>query len=253
MERGAVRSLLEEVRTGRRGVEEVADLLTAAPAVARLPYATVDLDRAHRTGVPEVVYGAGKTGEEIAGILEALLGAGQDAVATRVDADKAAIVRARVGDRVRSHPLAEVLVARAGAEPARVGRIGVIDAGTSDRRVSEEVAVVADALGNEVLAVHDVGVAGLHRILGRLDDVRSCRVVVVVAGMDGALPGVVAGLVRAPVIAVPTSVGYGASFGGLAALLTMLNACAPGVSVVNIDNGFGAAYCASLVNHLASP
>jgi hypothetical protein len=148
------------------------------------------------------------------------------------------------------HALAEVLVCRAGAEPARVGRVGVIDAGTSDRRVSEEVAVVADALGNHVYAVHDVGVAGLHRLLARIGEIRACRVLVVVAGMDGALPGVVAGLVRAPVIAVPTSVGYGASFGGLAALLTMLNACAPGVSVVNIDNGFGAAYQASLVNKL---
>ena len=216
-----------------------------------LPYATVDLERAQRTGVPEIVYGAGKTGEQIAGIVASLLESGQDGIATRVDGVKAGVVASLLPDvRVVWHPQAEVLVARAGSPPALVGRIGVVDAGTSDRRVSEEAVVVADALGNAVLAIHDVGVAGLHRILSRLDDLRSCRVIIVVAGMDGALPGVVAGLVAVPVIAVPTSVGYGASFGGLAALLTMLNACAPGVSVVNIDNGFGAAYQASLINRM---
>jgi NCAIR mutase (PurE)-related protein len=136
--------------------------------------------------------------------------------------------------------------------PALVGRIAVVSAGTSDIPVAEEAAVVAEALGNHVLRIQDVGVAGIHRILAQVETLRRMRVVIAVAGMDGALPGVLAGLVRVPVIAVPTSVGYGASFGGIAALLTMLNACSPGVTVVNIDNGFGAAYQASLINQLGA-
>jgi NCAIR mutase (PurE)-related protein len=147
-------------------------------------------------------------------------------------------------------PVAQVLVARVGASPELVGRIAVVSAGTSDQPVAEEAAMVAEALGNAVVRVNDVGVAGIHRVLAQVELLRTMRAVIVVAGMDGALPGVVAGLVRVPVIAVPTSVGYGASFGGLAALLTMLNACSPGVTVVNIDNGFGAAYQASLINQL---
>lgn len=248
-----MRSLLEAVRGGGRSVEDALEALAVAP-VEHLAFAAVDAHRALRTGVPEVVYGAGKSAPQIAGILGALLSRGQAAIATRVEAGKAAEVRARLGEaRVAWYPDAEVLVARDGDPPPKIGRIGVVDAGTSDRRVSEEAAVVADALGNDVLQVHDVGVAGLHRILARVPDLRACRVVIVVAGLDGALPGVVAGLVHAPVIAVPTSVGYGASFGGLGALLTMLNACSPGVSVVNIDNGFGAAYQASLINRMGEP
>jgi hypothetical protein len=248
VDRASLLEVLTAVREGRREVEEAVDALAQAPFV-RLPYATVDTARAVRTGVAEIVYGAGKSAEQIIGIFGALHAAGQDAIATRTDAAKAEIVCAAF-ERIVWHREADVLVSRVGAEPARVGRIGVVDAGTSDLRVSDEVRVVAEALGNEVLAIHDVGVAGVHRVLARVGDLRSCRVIVVVAGMDGALPGVVAGLVDVPVVAVPTSVGYGASYGGLAALLTMLNACAPGVSVVNIDNGFGAAYQASLINHM---
>jgi hypothetical protein len=170
---------------------------------------------------------------------------------TRLDAAKAGEVLAGLEGFTVSWSLeAGVLVSRVGPPPPRVGLLGVICAGTSDGPVGEEAAVVAEALGNQVVRINDVGVAGLHRILAHVELLRSMRVIIVVAGMDGALPGVVAGLVRAPVIAVPTSVGYGASFGGVAALLTMLNACSPGVTVVNIDNGFGAAYQASLINQL---
>lgn len=250
MDSKALSTLLQQVRDGVVTPEEASGRLQT-PASALLGYATVDLDRATRTGIPEVVYGAGKSADQIAGILLAIRGRGQTALATRVDADKASAVLellARAGvDDVRHDPDARLILLRGSDAPALPGRLGVVCAGTSDMPVTDEVAGVASALGAEVLRVHDVGIAGVHRILARLDDLRSCDVIIVVAGMDGALPGLVAGLVRAPVIAVPTSVGYGASFGGVAALLTMLNACAPGVSVVNIDNGFGAAYQAVLI------
>ena len=250
MDRVAVRLLLEAVRDGSQDVEHAVERLSVAP-VAALPYAAVDTHRALRTGVPEVVYAAGKTADQIAGILGELLKHGQDAVATRVDAEKAvAVLEALHGRGLTWFPEARVLVGRARSAPAPVGRLGVVSAGTSDIPVAEEAAVIAEVLGNQVVRLNDVGVAGLHRVLAHIELLRSMRVIVVIAGMDGALPGVIAGLVRVPVIAVPTSVGYGASFGGLAALLTMLNACAPGVSVVNIDNGFGAAYQASLINQL---
>lgn len=250
MDRLAVLELLEGVREGRTAVEVAVERLSIAP-VGELAYATVDVHRALRTGVPEVVYGAGKTAAQIAGILEELHARGQDGIVTRIAEDKAVAVMSDVASAAFTwSPVAQVLISRVGPEPERVGSIAVVSAGTSDVPVSEEAAVVADALGNNVVRVNDVGVAGLHRVLAQLPLLRSVRVVIVVAGMDGALPGVVGGLVRVPVIAVPTSVGYGASFGGVAALLTMLNACAPGVTVVNIDNGFGAAYQASLINQL---
>lgn len=249
MDRLTVLELLAAVRDGRTEVTVAVEQLAVAP-VGALGYAAVDVHRALRTGVAEVVYGAGKTAEQITGILQELLSRGQDGVVTRISEEKAASVTTALGRPVEWSPEGRVLVVRAGPAPEPYGRILIVSAGTSDLPVTEEVAAVARALGNGVVRVDDVGVAGLHRILGQLELLRSARVIVVVAGMDGALPGVVAGLVRTPVIAVPTSVGYGASFGGLAALLTMLNACAPGVSVVNIDNGFGAAYQASLINQL---
>lgn len=250
MDRLAVLELLDAVREGRTAVEVAVERLAIAP-IGELSYATVDVHRALRTGVPEVVYGAGKTASQIVGILRELHARGQDGIVTRVSEEKAVAVMSDLADVAFTwSPVAQVLVSRVGPAPEPVGSIAVVSAGTSDVPVSEEAAVVAEALGNAVYRVNDVGVAGLHRILGHVEALRRMRVVIVVAGMDGALPGVVAGLVRVPVIAVPTSVGYGASFGGLAALLTMLNACAPGVSVVNIDNGFGAAYQASLINQL---
>lgn len=206
-----------------------------------LPFATVDVQRPARTGFPEAIYGAGKTAEQIVGIAQALLDRGQVALATRVDAAKAAVIVAALGGRYA--PVAQVWWS--GEPAARAGRVALVCAGTSDLPVADEAAECLAAFGVEVLRVVDVGVAGVHRLLARVDDLQACDVVIVVAGMDGALPGVVAGVVAAPVVAVPTSVGYGASFGGIAPLLTMLNACSPGIGVVNIDNGFGAASLAA--------
>ncbi|MDP2312135.1 MAG: nickel pincer cofactor biosynthesis protein LarB [Pseudomonadota bacterium] len=249
MDRVAVLELLDAVRNGRTDVEVAVERLSVAAVT--LAYATVDVHRALRTGIPEVIYASGKTAIQIVGILEALHERGQDGLVTRISAEKTAEVVASLSHRaLRWSAEAQVLVSRVNAAPELVGRIAVVSAGTSDIRVSEEAAVVAEALGNHVVRVNDVGVAGIHRVLDQIELLRGMRVIIVVAGMDGALPGVVAGLVRVPVIAVPTSVGYGASFGGVAALLTMLNACSPGVTVVNIDNGFGAAYQASLINQL---
>ncbi len=251
MDRVAVLELLDAVRDGRTDVEAAVERLSVASVA--LSYATVDVHRALRTGVPEVVYGAGKSAVQITGILRTLNERGQDGLVTRISADKAAEVTVALGDAgVTWSAEAQVLLSRVGPVPALVGRIAVVSAGTSDIPVAEEAAVVAEALGNHVLRIQDVGVAGIHRILAQVETLRRMRVVIAVAGMDGALPGVLAGLVRVPVIAVPTSVGYGASFGGIAALLTMLNACSPGVTVVNIDNGFGAAYQASLINQLGA-
>ena len=221
--------------------------------LARLPFqdlgdARVDTHRALRGGMGEVILGQGKTADQIARIANALLEAHGHVLVTRVEPETAAEVRAAVSG-LEYHALARLLTGGSPPEPdRRAGRIAVVSAGTSDQRVAEEAAVAAEFWGNKVERVADVGVAGLHRLLASLDVLRSARVVVVVAGMDGALPSVVGGLVSRPVIAVPTSVGYGAAFGGLAALLGMLNSCAPNVTVVNIDNGFGAAYVASLIN-----
>ena len=217
----------------------------------KLPFACLDLPREERTGLSEVIYGEGKTASQILAIGAQLHAAGQDVIATRVDAKKAALVLAEDSD-IRYFDVARVLY-----KPARdwedlgKGVIGVVCAGTSDLPVAEEAAVVAELLGNRVTRLSDVGVAGLHRILSQREKVQSCRVLIVVAGMEGALASVVAGLTDRPVIAVPTSVGYGSSFGGIAALLAMLNSCATGVSVVNIDNGFGAATQATLINRLS--
>lgn len=251
MDRSQVRALLEALREGSRTIDDALERLVLEPADG-LDYATVDLHRQLRTGVTEVVYGEGKTAEQVAGILDALRVRGQSGLATRVDAVKGSEVLERLGgEEGRYHATARVLELRVAPARALPGRLGLVSAGTSDQDVTEEAAVVAEALGATVERFPDIGVAGIHRLFRRVDALRQCTVVVVVAGMDGALPGVVAGLVEVPVIAVPTSVGYGASFGGLAALLTMLNACAAGVSVVNIDNGFGAAYQAVQILRLA--
>ena len=210
----------------------------------------LDHHRAARTGVPEVVLGEWKTAEQIAHALAGLAGGGKGALATRVAADVAAEVVARVAG---AEYVAVARVIRvAPAQPAVVrGRIAIVAAGTSDLPVVEEAAVTAEFIGTAVERVLDVGVAGVHRLLDRVEAIRAADAVIVVAGMEGALPSVVAGLVDRPLIAVPTSVGYGASFNGLAPLLAMLNACAAGVSVVNIDNGFGAGYLAGTINAIA--
>ncbi len=215
-----------------------------------LPFATVDHDRERRTGFPEVIYGAGKTAEQILSIAQTLVERGQVALATRVDPAKGALLVEAMGGSYDSTAQVWCL----GTALPLPGRVAVVCAGTSDLGVAEEAALCLGACGIEVQRIVDVGVAGLHRLHARLDDLNACDVIIVVAGMDGALPVVVAGLITVPVIAVPTSVGYGASFGGVAALLTMLNACAPGIGVVNIDNGFGAAALAArIVKRRAGP
>lgn len=227
-----------------------------------LGYAKPDHLRSTTQGVGEVIYGAGKTPEQIVGIAQALIEQGQDMViATRVDPDKAHIVEhlwttigalsVACGNKAFSYSqTAQLLRFGDNALADGLGSIVVACAGTSDLYCAEEAALTAEALGNEVCRLYDVGVAGIHRLLAHQEELERARVVIVVAGMEGALASVIGGLVSAPVIAVPTSVGYGASFGGVAALLAMLNSCASGVSVVNIDNGFGAAYQAHLINHL---
>jgi NCAIR mutase (PurE)-related protein len=212
-----------------------------------LGFAVVDDERRRRTGLPEVAFGAGKTPEQLAAILRHLVGRGEKALATRVDADKAAAVRVLLPDAVYE-PVPRLLWAvPPGIEPfvpAFTGTVAVVCAGTSDGPVAEEAARCAEWFGLSVDRITDVGVAGVHRLLSRTERIDAARVVIAVAGMEGALPSVLAGLVRAPIVAVPTSIGYGAHFEGLAPLLAMMNSCAAGVSVVNIDNGFGAAQVA---------
>ncbi|HEU4828826.1 MAG TPA: nickel pincer cofactor biosynthesis protein LarB [Gemmatimonadales bacterium] len=245
MNAGELEALLGEVAAGR---------LSAAGALARLrhfpseslSYATIDHHRALRQGQPEVVFCEGKTVEQVSGICRRLAEANGSFLGTRATVAQADALREE-HDGLVWHPLARVVHLPSPTAAARTGRLLVIAAGTSDLPVSEEAAVVAEAFGHAVDRLNDVGVAGLHRLLAARERLDAADVVIVVAGMEGALPSVVGGLVRQPVIAVPTSVGYGASFGGIAALLGMLNSCASGVSVVNIDNGFGAASAASRI------
>ena len=211
----------------------------------------MDAHRALRKGFPEVVFGAGKTPEQVVKIAGKLLEAEPHVLVTRITALHARALRRKFKDAVH-HKLARCVTIDSKPLPKRPGAIAVVCAGTSDLPVAEEAAVTAEIMGNRVERVNDVGVAGVHRLLSRLDGIQRANVVIVVAGMEGALPSVVAGLVSKPVIAVPTSVGYGASFHGLAALLGMLNSCAGGVTVVNIDNGFGAGFAASQINALAA-
>ena len=214
-----------------------------------LGFAKLDLDRLRRRGQPEVVYGAGKTAEQLVAIFRAMAEAGQNAFATRVCVERAQAVRQVFPDAVY-HPAARTLTRDIVPLPERRGKVAVLCAGTSDVPVAEEAAITAERMGANVVRLFDVGVAGLHRLLSRQEQFADARVLIVVAGMEGALPSVVAGLVDKPIIAVPTSVGYGASFQGIAALLGMLNSCAAGVSVVNIDNGFGAGVAAAMINRL---
>jgi NCAIR mutase (PurE)-related protein len=246
--RDRVRALLGKVADGTLPVADALDRLSHAP-VEELDFATIDHNRALRQGFPEVIYCPGKTVEQIVAIAERIAERSGGFLATRADDG----VRAALGARFPGIAL-NVLgrtawLAPAEPAPRGTGDVLIVTAGTSDLPVAEEAAVTATAMGNTVNRMTDVGVAGIHRLLSRADALHKARVVIVVAGMDGALPSVVAGLVRTPVIAVPTSVGYGASFGGVAALLAMLSSCAAGLTVVNIDNGFGAAVAASRITH----
>jgi NCAIR mutase (PurE)-related protein len=241
--------LLEKFRAGGVGREEVLRAFQAAP-VADLGFAQVDTHRALRKGFPEVIFGAGKSPAQVVKIAAKLVEREQNVLVTRITSEHAKPLRKEFR-RAIYHEIARCVTIEKKALPKRPGFIAVACAGTSDLPVAEEAAVTAECMGNYVERIVDVGVAGLHRILSRLETIQKANVVVVVAGMEGALPSVVAGLVGKPVIAVPTSVGYGASFGGIAALLGMLNSCGSGVTVVNIDNGFGAGYAASQINALA--
>ena len=247
----SLRALFEAVREGRLEPEQAAEQARSALAnesIENLGFARVDHHRDGRQGFPEVVFGQGKTPAQVARIAQAIVSRGHSLLVTRTDAMTFAEVARLVPDAV-FHDQARIIERRT-AVPQGQGVILIAAAGTSDIPVAEEAAVSAEVMGNDVDRLYDVGVAGLHRLLAELPRVQSARVIVAVAGMEGALASVVGGLVRVPVVAVPTSVGYGASFGGVAALLAMLNSCATGVSVVNIDNGFGAAAIASAINHL---
>jgi len=280
MELHELDELLEAVAAGEVAPEEASSKLRTAP-FSDLGFAKVDHHRGIRQGVSEVIYGEGKTADQIAGIVVDMLGVGQERVLiTRISADVALEVEHLLSEGLSFdrgegeegcapedggdgaddvvpelpvftyYDLPRVATVGEAPEPTGLGRIVVATGGTSDIPVAEEAALTAEMLGNEVVRLYDVGVAGLHRLLAHADELVDARVIIAVAGMEGALPSVMGGLVSCPVIAVPTSIGYGASLGGLAALLAMLNSCSSGVSVVNIDNGYGAGYQASLINHM---
>ncbi len=243
--------MLVSVAAGRCAPEEALRQLRQAGG-KELGFARIDTDRVRRTGMPEVIYGPGKTVEQLLRIVAVIHEAGQRVLATRVSVEQARAVLAQYPQSVH-HELARCLTLDAAAPPPGVGLVAVICAGTADVPVAEEAALVAEWMGARVERIFDAGVAGLHRVLKHLDVLRRARALVVVAGMEGALPSVVGGLVDRPIIAVPTSVGYGMNLGGVAALLAMLNSCAPGVAVVNVDNGFGAGVAAARINRVGEP
>lgn len=240
--------LLEAVRDGSVTVEDALLKLKSAP-YEDIGFAKVDLHRKVRQGVPEVIYGAGKTPEQIIGIIDTMKKNGQERILiTRLSSEAAETVKQ--AHSIAYYPDAKIGFAGTFPQPDGIGEIVVATGGTSDIPVAEEAALTAEVLGNSVTRLYDVGVAGLHRLLAHREKIMSATVIIAIAGMEGALASVIGGLADCPVIAVPTSVGYGASFGGVSALLSMLNSCASGVSVVNIDNGFGAGYLASMINHI---
>jgi NCAIR mutase (PurE)-related protein len=251
MNTAALRELLVRVREGEIGLEAALERIRRLP-FEDLGFATIDTHRALRCGFPEVIFCQGKTPEQVAAIAERLLASDCEVLASRADAAAYEAVRA-ICPGAEHHEAARMIVCNRKAKEAPPGKILVVSAGTSDVPVAEEARITAELMGNRVDRLYDVGVAGIHRLLQRADHVFDANVLIVVAGMEGALASVVGGLTSRPVIGVPTSIGYGASFGGLAALLAMLNSCASGVCVVNIDNGFGAGYIASLINHTNLP
>ena len=248
MDKNHLKNLLEQVKTGEIDIDAAMQRFKSLP-FTDLDFAKIDTHRSMRTGVPEVIYCAGKTVPQIVGIARQMLDHHTNILATRADRPVFDEVRRKIRD-CRYYEAARIIVFN--PRPVETaGRIAVVCAGTSDIPVAEEACVTAEMLGSRVCRIYDVGVAGIHRLLHACDDLFEANVAVVVAGMEGALASVVGGLVACPVIGVPTSVGYGTSFGGVTALLSMLNSCASGVSVVNIDNGFGAGYQASLINQIA--
>lgn len=251
MQTEKLKLLLQQVQTGQLDVESALAELRTLPYENLDGFATLDHHRALRNGFPEVVFGQGKQPEQVAAIARRLAERSDKVLVTRVDPAMAEIVCAELPE-LAYHPLPRLLVLNRNATAGKHPGILVVTAGTADMPVAEEAAITAELMDNDVERIFDVGVAGIHRLLNQVERLWRARVIVVVAGMDGALPSVVGGLVSVPVIAVPTSVGYGASFHGLAALLTMLNSCATGVGVVNIDNGFGAGVLASSINQLGN-
>ena len=243
-----IRKLLEAVQSGKVSVDDALLQIKMSP-FEDIGYAKVELHRRVRQGAAEVIYGAGKTPEQIVGIVEAMGRSGQNRILiTRMSPEAAEFVGRTV--RLDYHPDARVGIVGSFPEPDGIGRVVIATGGTSDIPVAEEAALTARILGSEVVRLYDVGVSGVHRLLSHMELIMGASVIIAIAGMEGALASVVGGLADCPVIAVPTSVGYGASFGGVSALLSMLNSCASGVSVVNIDNGFGAGYLANMINHM---
>jgi pyridinium-3,5-biscarboxylic acid mononucleotide synthase len=249
MDQDRLKALLEEVRTGATSIDTALERMRHLP-FEDLGFAKVDHHRAIRHGVPEVIFGKGKTAAQIVAIGNALLSRAGNLLITRVAPDQAEAILAGIQDTVEYFPASGAMRVWRDRTVHGKGKLAVVCAGTTDIPVAEEAQITAEVMGNEVDVIHDIGVAGIHRLMNNRERLTQARVIVVCAGMEGALPSAVGGLVSCPVIAVPTSVGYGASFNGLAALLGMLNSCASNVTVVNIDNGFGAGYVASLINRL---
>jgi NCAIR mutase (PurE)-related protein len=248
MKKEELEKILSEVKEGRIAVEEALEKLKYLP-YSDLGFARIDNHRELRTGYPEIIFCQGKSIEQVKSIFGHIISTGQDVFGTRATEEMYNAVR-EIEPAATWHSEARIISFVKGKKKLRKSPVAVITAGTSDIPVAEEAAVTAELLGNSVVRIYDAGVAGIHRLMDKLPEIRSCRVVVVIAGMEGALASVVGGLVDKPVIAVPTSVGYGASFNGISALLAMLTSCASGVSVVNIDNGFGAGFNASMINGL---
>jgi len=243
-----IEKLLRDVKSGQTGIEEALDSIKSLP-YTDLGFARIDNHREIRTGYPEIIYCAGKSVEQVKEIFEVMEERENNIIGTRADQERYEAVRTNCPDAVY-YPMARIISLQKKKPEIPESMIAVITAGTSDIPVAEEAAITAELLGNNVLRIYDAGVAGIHRLVDKLPEIRKCRVVIVIAGMEGALASVVGGLIDKPVIAVPTSVGYGASFGGISALLAMLTSCSTGITVVNIDNGFGAGFSASMINRM---
>lgn len=243
-----VENLLIDVKEGRTSVQEALDALKTLP-YSDLGFARIDNHREMRTGYPEIIYCAGKTVDQVREIVRLMTSRGNNVIATRATREMYDAVLT-VAPEAEFHAVARIIAVKKKNQEKPSTSIAVITAGTSDMPVAEEAAVTAELLGNDVVRIYDAGVAGIHRLVDKIPEIRRCRVIIVIAGMEGALASVVGGLVDKPVIAVPTSVGYGANFGGISALLAMLTSCSSGVTVVNIDNGFGAGFSASMINKL---
>lgn len=248
MDKKDVKKILEEVKSNKLSIDDAIETFTELP-FKDLGFATIDNHRALRVGYPEVIYCKNKTVEQVKEIIKFMIGKNTNILATRATKEMFEAVR-DLSDKLKYNEAGKVITCKLHDVDMPDSYIAIVSAGTSDFHVVEEAKETAEILGNKVMVINDVGVAGIHRLFNRLEDIRKAKVIIVIAGMEGALASVIGGLVSNPIIAVPTSVGYGANLNGIAALLSMLNSCASGVTVVNIDNGFGAAYSASMINHL---